>query len=661
LNKNEISEAILGLRKKLQTLSYEYYVLDQPSVSDYEYDMLYKELERLEAQYPEWDDPLSPTHRVGGAVLEKFEKVVHTVPLKSLSNVFTKEELFDFLDGIRTAVSHPKFAVEYKIDGLSVALEYRNGKFFRGATRGNGTEGEDVTENLKTIRSIPLTIDTDVENLVVRGEVFMPKKTFEELNRRREIAGESLFANPRNAAAGSLRQLDSTIAAKRKLDILVFNVQSVSGQTFSSHSESLDWLKKIGFKVSPARVLTENEEIYEEICRRGEERELLSFDIDGAVIKTDLFSHREELGELDHAPKWAIAFKYPPEEKETELLDITVQVGRTGVLTPTAELKPVRLAGTTVSRATLHNEDFILERDIRIGDTVTVRKAGEIIPEVLRVVREKRKADALPYRFPQICPSCGESVQRDRETAAIRCTNASCPAQLSRNIVHFASRDAMDIDGLGPAVVEAFLEHGVIGEISDLYSFDRKKATELEGMGEKSVENLVQALEKSKSLCLSRLIYALGIRNIGAKSALTLARKFETMDAFMTADLDMLCATEDIGKICAESILDFFRHEKNQILIQKLREAKVNMTYLGKKSGEALAGLTFVLTGTLPHLKREEAAKMIEAEGGKVAGSVSSKTSYVVAGEAAGSKLTKAKSLGIKVIDEDDLLKMLDK
>ena len=653
--KNEID----ALRETLARLSHEYYVLDAPTVSDYEYDMLYKKLEKLEREHPEYDDPLSPTHRVGGAVLEKFEKYAHSVPLKSLSNVFSREELFDFLDGVREKVHAPAFAVEYKIDGLSVALEYENGKFLRGATRGDGLVGEDVTENLKTIRSIPLVLNEPIPRLVVRGEVFMPKKSFEKLNEERELLGEALFANPRNAAAGSLRQLSSAVTAKRELDILIFNIQSVEGKSFSSHHESLEWLKFLGFKVSPFAILESNEAIYDEIVRRGDNRDSLSFDIDGAVVKTDDFAQREELGELPHAPKWAIAFKYPPEEKPTKLLDVTVQVGRTGVLTPTAELAPVRLAGTTVSRATLHNEDFIREKDIRIGDTVIVRKAGEIIPEVVRVEIKERPADSAPFVFPETCPSCGEKVFRDADAAAIRCTNASCPAQLERNIIHFASKGAMNIDGMGPAVVKAFLENKIISGIADLYTFDGEKAASLEGMGEKSVVKLKNAIEASKSLCLSRLIYALGIRGIGEKSSAVLAKRFGSMENLKKASFEELCTVEDIGAVCAESIVNFFASEKTAVLLEALRSCGVNMNYAGKVAGTLFAGKTFVLTGTLPTMKRDEAAKLIEDAGGKVSGSVSSKTSFVVAGEAAGSKLKKANELGIPVLTEAELLEKL--
>ncbi len=659
MENSSVLQEILELRETLNRLSHQYYVLDHPTVSDYEYDMLYKKLEKLEREHPEYFDPLSPTHRVGGAVLEKFEKYSHAVPLKSLSNVFSREELFDFLDGIREKVQDPSFAVEYKIDGLSVALEYADGKFVRGATRGDGLVGEDVTENLKTVRSIPLVLHKAVPHLVVRGEVFMPKKSFEKLNEEREVLGEQLFANPRNAAAGSLRQLSSAVTAKRELDILIFNIQSVEGKRFSSHRESLEWLAELGFKVSPFTVLKDNDAIYDEIIRRGEHRDRLSFDIDGAVIKTDDFQQREELGELPHAPKWAIAFKYPPEEKPTKLLDVTVQVGRTGVLTPTAELAPVRLAGTTVSRATLHNEDFIREKDIRIGDTVIVRKAGEIIPEVVRVDLKHRTADALPFVFPDTCPSCGEKVFRDEDAAAIRCTNASCPAQLERNIIHFASKGAMNIDGMGPAVVKAFLASGIICGIADLYTFDEKKASALEGMGEKSILKLKNAIENSKSLCVSRLIYALGIRGIGEKSSATLAKRFGSMDALQKATVEELCAVDDIGQVCAESIVNFFSSEKTRLLLDALQANGVNMRYAGKQAGTLFAGKTFVLTGTLPTLKRDEASQMIQDAGGKVSGSVSSKTSFVVAGEAAGSKLKKANDLGIPVLSEEELLEML--
>ncbi|MBR2634306.1 MAG: NAD-dependent DNA ligase LigA [Clostridia bacterium] len=647
------------LRETLSRLAYEYYVLDNPSVPDHEYDALYKELEALEKQYPESYDPLSPTVRVGGAVLEKFEKVTHRVPLKSLSNVFSKEELFDYLDGIRAAVPDPSFAVEYKIDGLSVSLEYEKGRFLRGATRGDGKIGEDVTENLKTIPSIPLVLNERVPRLVVRGEVFMPKQNFQQLNRRREEAGEALFANPRNAAAGSLRQLSSAVTAQRKLDILVFNVQSVTGKSFKTHTESLAWLRSLGFPVSPCVQLSDNREIYEEILRRDRQRVFLPFDIDGAVVKLNELDQRQKIGELPHAPKWAVAYKYPPEEKATRLRGITVQVGRTGVLTPTAELSPVMLAGSTVSRATLHNEGFIREKDIRIGDMVVIRKAGEIIPEVLRVVKEDRPEKAVPYQFPKNCPSCGKRVHRDESAAAIRCTNPACPAQLSRAILHFASKGAMDIEGMGPAVVDAFLENEIITSIADLYSFDEAKAAALEGMGEKSVEKLKEALERSKKNCLSRLIYALGIRGIGEKGAATLARKFQTMENLRQATREELCLIPDIGAVYAESILAFFEQKSTARLLSRLNKAGVNMNFLGGEEGTLFSGLTFVLTGTLPTLKREEAAAMIEKEGGKIASSVSSRTSFVVVGDNAGSKLTRARELGIAVWSEEDLLAAL--
>lgn len=660
MENSAIAKEMQTLAETLRRASFEYYVLDKPSIGDYEYDMLYKKLEQLEAAFPDLADPLSPTKRVGGMALTKFEKVRHSVPMKSLANVFSKEELFNFLDGIRKETDHPRFAVEYKIDGLSVSLEYENGRFVRGSTRGDGETGEDVTENLKTIPSIPLVLKDRLPRLEVRGEVFMPKKNFHLLNEERELLGESLFANPRNAAAGSLRQLSSAVCAKRKLDIFIFNIQAVEGKTFSGHAESLDYLKAQGFRTSPYRLCSDNEEIYAEICRRGEERETLTFDIDGAVVKTDDFAMRRAIGELPHVPKWAIAYKFPPEEKETLLTDIVCQVGRTGVLTPTAILKPVHLAGTTVSRATLHNEDFIREKDIRIGDTVIVRKAGEIIPEVLASVPAKRSQDSVPFAFPALCPSCGEPVERDEGAAAIRCTNADCPAQLLRHIVHFASRGAMDIEGMGPAVARAFLEAGILSEIADLYTFDAKRAETLEGMGEKSVQKLKSAIERSKSLPLSRLLFALGIREIGEKAAKTIASHFTTMERLQNATAEELCAVPDIGTVSAEQILRFFAHEKTKELLEKLKGFGVNMTEPVQASSTRFAGKTFVLTGTLPTMKRDEAASLIEQAGGKVAGSVSKKTSFVVAGEAAGSKLQKASELGIPVLDEEALLAMLN-
>ena len=663
MESSSVSERILALREQINRAAREYYVFDAPTISDYEYDMLYKELERLEKEHPEYDDPLSPTKRVGGKVADKFEKIEHGVVMKSLANVFSREELFDFLNGIREQLSEkPVFAVEYKIDGLSVSLEYENGRFVRGSTRGDGAVGEDVTENLKTVSSIPLVLTEPVPFLEVRGEVFMPKKSFEALNRERELLGLSLFANPRNAAAGSLRLLDSAETAKRNLDIFVFNVQRSEGIEFpKTHGESLTRLAELGFKTSPFALFSENDAIFDEITRRGEERENLSFDIDGAVVKTDSFSQREELGELPHVPKWAIAYKYPPETRPTLLRGITVQVGRTGVLTPTAELAPVRLAGTTVSRATLNNLDFIEKKDIRIHDTVLVRKAGEIIPEVVEVVREKRPADAVPFVFPETCPSCGEKVFRSPDEVAIRCTNGACPAQRARVLVHFASRGAMNIDGMGPAVVDAFLENGILTGIADLYAFDREKAEKLPGFGKKSIDNLCRAIENSKNLPLENLIYALGIPGIGEKTAVTLARNFGSMDVLMEAKKEEFCELGDIGEVLAESILSFFSHEKNRELIAFLRERGVKMER-GEETaiGTRFAGMTFVLTGTLPGMKREEASAIIEREGGKVSSSVSKKTTYVLAGDEAGSKLDRANALGIPVLDLDAFRKMLE-
>lgn len=659
MGKSGIQKEMESIREELNRLSYEYYVLDAPTKSDYEYDMLYKKLEKLERENPEFSDSLSPTRRVGGKVAEKFQKVFHRTVMKSLSNVFSFEELSAFLDGIRGG-EETEFAVEYKIDGLSVSLEYEFGRFVRGSTRGDGAVGEDVTANLKTIPSIPLVLKSSLPRLEVRGEVYMPKKSFYRVNVEREMEGEALFANPRNAAAGSLRLLDPSVTAKRGLDILVFGVLNVEGAEFENHSEALEFLRGEGFKVSPCTVCKTNEEIYREIMRRGEEREELSFDIDGAVVKTNSLAKQSKIGELPHAPKWAIAYKYPPEVKPTKLLDILIQVGRTGVLTPTAILQPVRLAGTTVSRATLHNKDFIASKDIRIGDTVMVRKAGEIIPEVVEVNFSEREKDSAPFRFPETCPSCGEVTFCDEEEAAIRCTNASCPAQLARNLVHFASRGAMNIEGMGPSVVQAFLNHGIIETCADLYSFDAEQAMQIEGLGKKSIENLQKSVENSKSLSLHHLLYALGIPNVGEKTALLLAEHFTELEKIETASFESLVALNDIGEVCAQSIISFFSHEKNKQLLQRLRDAGVNTKHLGEKKGTALAGKTFVLTGTLPTMKREEAAEKITMAGGKVTGSVSKKTSFVVAGADAGSKLTKAQTLGIPVLDEDGLLSMLN-
>lgn len=657
-----IQEEVATLRQQLEYHSRKYYVEDAPEIPDYEYDRMFRRLQELEAAHPHLDDPLSPTKRVGGKALDKFEKVTHAVSMKSLQDVFSMEELKGFYDTVKKQEPEAELVTEYKIDGLSVLLEYENGRFVRGSTRGDGIVGEDVTENLKTVASIPLVLNQAVPLLEVRGEVYMPKESFHRLNALRELKGEALFANPRNAAAGSLRLLDSKEVAKRKLGIFIFNVQRAQGVDLpQSHAESLAWLKELGFCVSPDfQVLSSLEAVEKRILEMGESRESLGFDIDGAVVKVNDFALREQMGELPNVPKWAVAYKYPPEVKPTRLKEIVVQVGRTGVLTPNAVLEPVRLAGTTVSRATLHNKDFIAQKDIRVGDTVLVRKAGEIIPEVLSVDLSKRPADSVPYQFPALCPSCGEKVSADEGEAAIRCTNPSCGAQLVRNLIHFASRNAMNVEGLGDSLCLQLVEEGMIGDVADLYYLDYERLAALEGLGEKSVNNLKAALERSKQLCLSKLVFALGIRNIGEKAAAALASRFGTLEALMRATEEELMAVEDIGRISAESVVAFFRKESTVALVERLTAAGLNGKYLGVKRGDRFAGQIFVLTGTLPTLKRSEAQRMIEEQGGKASSSVSKKTSYVLAGEDAGSKLTKAKELGIPLLTEEEFLQMLN-
>lgn len=650
---------IEALRQELTQAGYEYYVLDNPNMSDYDYDHKLRRLEELEAIHPETVTPDSPTQRVGGQALEAFTQVTHRVPLESLQDVFDFEELEAFDQRVKGVVPEADYVVEPKVDGLSVALEYENGLFIRGATRGDGQVGEDVTENLRTVRSIPLKIADAPPRLIVRGEVYMPKKVFHSLNEERERRGEALFANPRNAAAGSLRQLDPKVAASRKLDIAVFNVQFVEGETFSTHLETLDYLRDKGFKVIPHYSCSQVAQATEHIAEIGENRESFPFDIDGSVVKVNNLSQRETLGSTAKFPRWAAAYKYPPEVKPSQVVDIVVQVGRTGVLTPKAVLTPVRLAGTTVTNATLHNQDFITEKDIRIGDTVLVRKAGEIIPEVLSVVLEKRPQGTQPYELPKICPVCGAPVERDEEGAHIRCTGAECPAQLLRNLVHFASRDAMDIDGLGIAVVENLLGANLVKTPGDLYFLKEEDVAQLERMGKRSAKKLLAALEKSKKQDLSRLIYAFGIRQVGQKAGKILAARFQTLSALQRATLEELTAVDDIGEITAQSILDWMASPQSQHLIQRLEEAGVNMTAAEQGSDQRFAGMTFVLTGALEKFTRDEASEIIEARGGKSAGSVSKKTTYVVAGEAAGSKLRKAQELGVPVLTEDEFLELL--
>lgn len=659
-----VIDRVKELREQLAYHSERYYVYDSPEISDYEYDMMYAELVRLETEYPELYDPTSPTVRVGGRALDKFEKVVHSYRMDSLADVFSSEELYDFCVKVKEKLETPTYSIEPKIDGLSVSLTYENGIFVKGATRGDGTVGEDVTENLRTVYSIPLTLKEPLD-LTVRGEVYMPRAVFEKINAKRAEEGQSLMANPRNAAAGSLRQLDSKITAKRRLDIFVFNFQGGSlyadGRQPKTHTETLDRLSELGFKTLEMRTVANSfEEAWEHIQYIGGKRDDLAYDIDGVVIKLDKLGDRAVMGEGTNTPKWAVAYKFPPEEKETVLEDITVAVGRTGVLTPTAVLAPVRLAGTTVSRATLHNLDFINKRDVMLGDTVVVRKAGDIIPEVVRSVPEKRTGNERRFKMPEICPSCGEPVSYDAdEAAAARCTNSSCPAQLSRSIEHFASKNAMNIDGLGPQIVELLLSQKLIGDVSDLYTLRSEDIAGLERMGEKSAQNLVLAIENSKSAGLERLVYALGIRNIGEVAGAALAKKYKTLDALIGATREELCEIEDFGEITADCVVDFFSHPQNVELCRKLQSLGLVTEAVAAPVGDKLSGLTFVLTGTLPTMSRDEAAALIKAAGGKVSGSVSSKTSYVVAGDAAGSKLTKAQSLGINIIDEEKLMEML--
>ena len=654
------AQEILELRKELNQANYEYYVKDAPTMSDYDYDHKLRRLEELEGAHPELITPDSPTQRVGGKALESFQQVTHRVPLESLQDVFDFDELRAFDQRVRGVEPKVSYSVEPKVDGLSVALEYQDGQFVRGATRGDGLVGEDVTENLKTVKSIPLSIPDVPGTLIVRGEVYMPKKVFHALNEEREKRGEALFANPRNAAAGSLRQLDPKIAAQRKLDIAVFNIQWAENEDFHGHTEGLNYLADKGFKVIPHVICSTIEEAVAQVQAIGEGRENYPFDIDGAVIKVDDLAQRQTLGSTAKFPRWAAAYKYPPEVKPSRLTDIVIQVGRTGVLTPKAVLEPVRLAGTTVTSATLHNQDFIAEKDIRIGDTVLVRKAGEIIPEVLSVVMDKRPADAVPYRFPEVCPECGAPVERDEDGAHIRCTGAECPAQLLRNLAHFASRDAMDIEGLGIAVVENLVKAGLVKTPGDLYFLHEEDVAGLERMGKKSAQNLLAAIEKSKSQDLSRLLFAFGIRQVGQKAGKILARRFGSLDKLQAATAEELTAVDDIGAITAQSIVDWFRSPQSQHLIARLKEAGVNMQAEETGEDQRFAGKTFVLTGTLDRFTRAEATKMIEDRGGKAAGSVSKKTTYVVAGEAAGSKLRKAQELGVPVLTQEEFLALME-
>ena len=653
-------EEMKQLRDYLNEQGYKYYVLDAPVIPDYEYDRLLRRLEDLEKKHPEEIVPDSPTQRVGGQTLEGFQQVRHDVPLESLQDVFSPEEVSEFTQRMEQALGTVEYSVEPKVDGLSVALEYRNGEFYQGATRGDGRVGEDVTENLRTIRSIPMTLPEKLPRLIVRGEVYMARSVFEEINAQRELRGEALMANPRNAAAGSLRQLDPKIAAQRRLDIQVFNLQLAEGRTFTTHSETLEYLESQHFRVIPHKTLHTVAQCQAEIDRINDERMEYPFDIDGAVVKVNNLTDRAKLGSTAKNPKWAIAYKYPPEQKPSKVLDIVVQVGRTGVLTPKAVLEPVRLAGTTVTNATLHNQDYITEKDIRVGDTVIVQKAGEIIPEIVEVDFSKRPEGTVPYVLPQTCPVCGAPVSRDEDGTAVRCTGAECPAQLLRNLVHFASRDAMDIDGLGPAVLQQMVDNGLVHTAADLYDLTVPQIAALDRMGQKSAENAVAAIEHSKQNDLSHLLYAFGIRQIGVKAARVLASRFHSFDALAAATEEELTEIDDIGAITARFLRQWLDSPQSQDLVRRLREAGVNLESVATQVDDRFAGMTFVLTGSLDHFTRDEAAAMIEERGGKASSSVSKKTTYVVAGEAAGSKLKKANELGIPVLSEEEFLAMLN-
>lgn len=661
-NKKEAETRIKELKDILNKSGYEYYVLDNPTMSDYEYDRLMQELIKLEGEFPEFATADSPTQRVGGEVADGFAEVVHTVQMQSLADVFSKDELYEFDSRVRAALGDEsvEYVTEMKIDGLSVSLEYENGLFTRGSTRGNGFVGEDITQNLKTIPGIPLKLNEPLPFIEVRGEVYMPEKSFLRLNEQREASGEPVFANPRNAAAGSLRQLDSRIAAERKLDIFVFNLQRIEGKELSSHSQSIEYLASLGFKVIPERdVYTNIDDAYKEVLRIGESRGELAFDIDGAVVKVNSFAQREFLGSTSKTPKWAAAYKFPAEQKQTELLDIILQVGRTGAVTPNAVLEPVRIAGSTVSRATLHNIDNIKDKDIRIGDTVIIEKAGDIIPAVVGVVKEKRPANSAPFEMPKVCPICGEPLVREEGEAAVRCINPNCSAQQLRAVIHFVSKAAMNIDGLGASIVEQLLDKKLINDCSDIYYLNFDNVISLDGFAEKSANNLIAAISESKKSGLDRVLFGLGIRMIGSRAAQILAAHFGSIDPLMSASVDELSSISEIGTKMAQSIVEYFKQDKSLYIIERLRAAGVDLTYTSTQKGNNFDGKIFVLTGTLPTLKRNDAKKLIESYGGKVSGSVSKNTDFVVAGEEAGSKLDKALSLGIKVLSEAELTEML--
>ncbi len=657
----DLKEAELVHKQLCEKINYhnkKYYTEDAPEIDDYEYDMLYRKLQQIEADFPELITSDSPTQKVGGATLNTFSPVVHTVPMESLHDSFSEQELMDFDRRVRLSVNNPIYIVEPKFDGLSVSLEYHDGIFTRGSTRGDGNVGEDVTQNLRTIRTIPLKLTEPIPYIEVRGEVYMSHKSFFELCERQELNDEKPFKNPRNAAAGSLRQKNSKITATRVLDIFVFNVQQINGAELKNHDESLEFLNKLGFTVPPFYTACDTiDKVIEEVRKIGDMRGKLDYSIDGAVIKVNSFSHRDILGSTAKFPKWAEAFKYPPEEKQTRLLDIEINVGRTGVLTPTGIFEPITLAGTTVSRCVLHNQDYIDEKDIRIGDTVILRKAGEIIPEVVSVVSHKENSNK--YVMPEICPSCGVKVNREEGEAAIRCTNPECPAQLLRHIIHFASRDAMDIDGLGPAVIEQLVNNKLLSSPADLYNLTINQLIDLERMGKKSSQNLIDAINKSKENDLYRLVFALGIPHIGLKAAKLLSSYFNNIDSIFHAAQEDIASIEGFGQIMAHSVYEFFGQPNTAHLIGRLRDAGVNMACKTKVDDYRFKGKVFVLTGTLPTLTRSQATEIIEKFGGKVSGSVSKKTDYVLAGEDVGSKLLKAQKLGVEIISEDDFNSMI--
>lgn len=657
MNFESAKERAKELRDQLNYHSHKYYVEDNPEIGDYEYDMLQRELAAIEKEYPQLITPDSPTQRVGGSADGMFEPVVHSVPLESLQDAFSVDEVRAFDSRVKAVFDSAEYVVEPKIDGLSVALEYENGVFVRGSTRGDGNVGEDVTANLRTVNSIPLRLKEDV-TIEVRGEVYMPKKVFAALVEEQEQNGEKAFKNPRNAAAGSLRQKNPKITATRGLDIFVFNIQRIEGGNITGHKQSIDYLKTLGFKTIPFyNKFSTVDGVLAELERIGEMRSSLPFDIDGAVIKTDSFAQRAEIGSTAKFPRWALAFKYPPEEKETTVVDIEVAVGRTGVLTPTAVFEPVLVAGSTVSRATLHNQDFIDEKDIRLGDRVVIRKAGDIIPEVIRVVSHAENSER--FTLPSVCPSCGAGVIREDDEAAVRCVNPECPAQLLRNLIHFCSRDAMDIEGMGDAVLEKLVSNGLLTKASEIYTLKKEDFMTLEGFKDKSSQNLVDAVENSKKNDLSKLVFALGIRHVGQKAGKILADHFGTMENIMNADMEALTSIEGFGAIMAQSVADFFALEQSRREIEALAAYGVNMVSQKETVDNRFEGKTFVLTGTLPTYSRNEASAIIEKFGGKTASSVSKKTSYVLAGEEAGSKLVKAQQLGITILTEEEFNEMI--